>query len=559
MADEYGQRVRSLIDLLGDAVLLVDAAGLVRAANPPARQLLASTDDDLIGRPMVELVSDDAVAAYKSAWEAAWAAGAPGAVPNPNPAPPTDISIVRGDGRTAPVELTLVRVEERPSVRPGLAGDVAVAIVLRSGSGTVRDALLGQLAAAQRSQRFLLDAATVIMDASGFRETLRALAAVAVPSLGDICLIDVVDERGGLTRMAAAHNDPGHGDLIDELRRGYPPDPFGAHPSLRAMRERQVVWSRDLTDEELRRFTRDQRHFDIVRALRMSGYMCVPLLTGGEAFGCLTLVTGPSGRKINADDVALAEQLARQVTQVIAKERRYDAVRAISHTLQASLLPADAPHVDGFDIAVRYVPGTRDAEVGGDFWDVTELPSGELALAIGDVAGHDAVAAATMAQLRSVCRALRPSTQTPADLVDALQRTWDQLGLERVATAVFAKLDRDTGALRIATAGHPPPLLVTSGTATVVELDPTPPLGAAALPALNWAGELPVGGALVFYTDGLVEDRYRDVDDGVRRLVRTAAGAPLTDAADLAERLLTCIPDDDRSDDVALLVVRRTG
>jgi serine/threonine-protein kinase RsbW len=113
--------------------------------------------------------------------------------------------------------------------------------------------------------------------------------------------------------------------------------------------------------------------------------------------------------------------------------------------------------------------------------------------------------------------------------------------------------------LRIATAGHPPPLLVTSGTATVVELDPTPPLGAAALPALNWAGELPVGGALVFYTDGLVEDRYRDVDDGVRRLVRTAVSAPLTDAADLAERLLTCIPDDDRSDDVALLVVRRTG
>jgi serine/threonine-protein kinase RsbW len=540
-----------LIDLLGDAVLLVDAAGLVRAANLPARQLLASIrDDEVIGRAMVELVSDDTVSAFKSAWDAALEHDASPSSSSAAPVP-VPISIVRVDGRTVPAELTLARFEQASS------GDVAVGVVLRSGSGAVRDALLAQLSAAQRAQRFLLDAAAVIRDASGFRESLRAIAAVAVPSLGDICLIDVVDERGQLARMASAHNDPARADLIDELRHGYAPDVFGSHPSVRAIRERQSVWNRNLTEDELRRITRDERHLDIVRALGISGYMCVPMIAGDEVLGCITLVTGPSRRQIGPDEVALAEQLARQVAQVIANERRYDAVRASSHTLQASLLPAEAPRIEGLDIAVRYVPGTRDAEVGGDFWDVVELPSGEVAMAIGDVAGHDAVAAAMMAQLRSVCRALRPSTRTPAGLIDALQGTWVQLGLERVATASFAKLDRRSGRLRIASAGHPPPILVDAGGAAAVDVDPTPPLGASSVPAVNWVGELALGSALVFYTDGLVEDRYRDVDDGVRRLIRTATSAPVTTAAELADRLLTCIPDDDRSDDVALLVVRR--
>ncbi len=537
--------MQNVIELLGEAVLLVDSTGVIRAANASAGRLFVAVPADLIGRPMVELVTDGSVASYKSAWDSARDGNAGAA---------TAIAIVRGDERTTPVELVLARF-----AAPVDEAAFEVAAVLRTGSTTARDALLSQLSAAQREQRFLLDAATVMMDASGFRETLRALAAIAVPSLGDVCLIDVVDERGQLARVAAAHNDPAHADLIDELRRGYPPDASGSHPSVQAMRERHSVWSRDITDSFLRRVTRDQRHLEILRTLKVGSFMAVPLISADEVLGCLSLLSGPSGRKLGPDELALAEQLARQVAQVIAKERRYDAVRAISHTLQASLLPAHAPRIGGLDIAVRYVPGTRDAEVGGDFWDVVELPSGQAAILIGDVTGHDAVAAATMAQLRSVCRALRPNTRSPADLIDALQRTWDQLGLERVATASFAELDPATGALRIASAGHTPPIWVTGDTASVVDVDPAPPLGAPAIPAVNWAGELSVGDALVFYTDGLVEDRYRDVDDGVRRLIRTAMSAPVTDAAELAERLLTCIPDDDRSDDVALLVVRRTA
>ena len=558
MTDEYLHCVQSVIDLLGDAVLLVDPVGLVRAANPAAEQLLVAGGGELVGRPMVELVAEPSLAAYKSAWDDVWVdvwVDAPGKGLRTAPdaaRPATPLSVLRADGRAIQLEVALARIGQR-------VGEFAVAVVLRADSGMARDALLRQLAVAHRSQRFLLDAATAIMAANGYRETLRSLAAVAVPTLGDMCLIDVVDERGGLARVAAAHNDPAHADLVAELRRAYPPDPAGSHPSVQAMRERQSVWGRDVTDDFLRRATRDPRHLEILRTLEITSFMAVPLIAGDEVLGCLSLLCGRSGRTLGPDDVALAEQLARQVAQVIAKQRRYDAVRAVSHTLQASLLPTEAPHIERLDIAVRYVPGTRDAEVGGDFWDVVQLPLGKVAILIGDVTGHDAVAAATMAQLRSVCRALRPSTQSPADLIDALQRTWDQLGLERVATASFADLDPATGVLRIASAGHTAPILVIGETASVVEVDPAPPLGAPASPAANWLGELPVGATLVFYTDGLVEDRYRDVEDGIRRLVSTAVSARVTDAAELADRLLTCIPDDDRSDDVALLVVRRTA
>lgn len=545
--------MQSVIDLLGDAVLLVDSVGVVRAANPPAEQLFAVARGDLVGRSMFELVDEGSVAAYKSAWDDASERGSAGDV--------TPISVLRLDGRPVAIEMALARPDLPPAAGSvdAAGGEFAVAVVLRVGSGMVRDELLRQLAGAHRAQRFLLDAAAVIMDANGYRETLRALAAVAVPTLGDVCLIDIVDERGNLVRVAAAHNDPAHAELIAELRRAYPPDPAGSHPSVQAMRDRQSVWTRDITEEFLRRATRDRRHAEILRTLNVTSFMSVPLIAGDEVLGCLSLLCGRSGRKLGPDDVALGEQLARQVAQLIAKQRRYDAVRAISHTLQSSLLPSEATPIDGLDIAVRYVPGTRDAEVGGDFWDVIAMPSGKAAIVIGDVTGHDAVAAATMAQLRSVCRALRPSTQSPADLIDALQRTWNQLGLERVATASFADLDPVTGALRIASAGHNPPILVVGATASVVDVDPAPPLGAPASPAANWVGEVPVGGTLVFYTDGLVEDRYRDVDDGVRRLVRTAVSAPVGNASELADRLLTCIPDDDRSDDVALLVVRRVG
>lgn len=422
-----------------------------------------------------------------------------------------------------------------------------------------RTALVVQLREAQRSQRFLLDASNVLAHVSGFTETLQALAAVAVPQLGDICLIDVVDAAGRPRRVAAVHADPARQALVDVLRTRYAPVATGTHPSIEAMRVRRSRWSADMSDEFLRSVTRNDEHFRIAKQLGCSSFMTIPLIANDAVLGTVTLLSAGSGRRFGPDDVSLAEELASRVALVIAKERHYDVERNLSHTLQTNLLPTELPTVETLQFAVRYLPGTTDAEVGGDFWDVMVTGSGEVALAIGDVAGHDITAAATMAQLRSACRALRSQANSPDELINLLHTSWDHLGLDRMATALFARLDPTNGKLTIASAGHLPPLIVEPDRAWFPTLDPAAPLGVpgAERPVL-WEGELPVGAGLVLYTDGLVEDRHRDIDEGTGRLIRAAVGAATRTPDVLLDHILTALSGATRADDVALLAVQRT-
>jgi PAS domain-containing protein len=419
-----------------------------------------------------------------------------------------------------------------------------------------RAELLEQLGEAQRAQRFLLDASTVLGRATGFVETLQSLAHMAVPTLADVCLIDTVDEHAGITRVAAVHSDPAL-ERVAQWLVEYPPDPGSDHPAAQAIREGVTNWSPTMTQAQRAAVSADARQLRIIDELGVTGYMSVPFKTGGQTLGVLTFLAGPD-RRYGPDDVALAEDLAARVALVAAKERRHDVERNTSHLLQSSLLPADVPTVRGLDLAVRYLPGTRDAEIGGDFWDVAVLPDGEVALAVGDVAGHDITAAATMAQLRSVCRALRVQACGPAELIQSIQSVWDQLGLDRVATAVFARIDPRTGRLRIASAGHPPPLIVNPSRVWFPEVKAVPPLGAPPAPVQDWEGQLEEQALFVCYTDGLVEDRERDIDEGMRRLVEVARSVPALEPHVLADHILAGVPGEERGDDVAVLVARRS-
>ncbi len=419
-----------------------------------------------------------------------------------------------------------------------------------------RSALMAQLAAAQRAQRFLLDASEALARATGFSETLELLAGVAVPTLGDLCLIDVASERGEVRRVAAEHADPACRPLVQRLR-SWPPHPESDHPSIRAMKTGTSQWAAEMVDGYLVHTTRSPEHLEVVRRLQFSGFMAVPLVARGRTLGAVTLISSRSGRRFGPEDLALAEDLARRVALVIDKERRYDLERRASHALQASLLPSRAPAVAGLQAAVRYLPSTQGADLGGDFWDVAPLPGGEAVFAIGDVAGHDMSAAATMAQLRSACRALLAHVHGPGELIDVLQSSWGQLGLERIATAAFAQLDPRTGKLRLASAGHPAPLILDGGGAWFPPVAPAPPLGAPARPVQVWEGNLAPGAAVILFTDGLVEDRQRDVDEGTRRLAAAARSVPSMEPEVIADHILAGLSGSERADDVALLVVRR--
>ncbi len=436
--------------------------------------------------------------------------------------------------------------------------DLLATVGRQAGQALERVRLYEETARSAERSAFLLDAARLMASAGDVVETAERLAELAVPRLADLCVIDLATERG-LTRPAARHGDPARRELVTELEQQHLPHRGAPHPSVQAMELGRTVWVREVTDRWLAEVTSDPRHLEIARELDLVNMVCVPLVAGGRTLGVVTLCSDRRRGPFTPADVEVAEQLALQVSQVVDKAQRLEMETRTSHTLQGNLLPPAPPPVPGLAAAVRYLPASRGADVGGDFYDVVPLPGGQVALAVGDVVGHDITAAAVMGQLRSVYRAQLSDRPPPSAVIDRLQAGWSLLGLQRMATALFAVLDPATGRLQIASAGHLPPLLVAGGTAQLLDVRPSRMLGAppAAGPAVEWAGVLAPGATLLLYTDGLVESRDADIDRGLAALLDAAERAGTTDPDELCDRLLAGLASGVRADDVALLAITR--
>ncbi|MGY1743408.1 MULTISPECIES: SpoIIE family protein phosphatase [unclassified Blastococcus] len=446
---------------------------------------------------------------------------------------------------------------------PGVPADLAPAdadllrtVGRQAGQALERVWLHEETARQAARSAFLLDAARLMSAAGGVTETVERLVELAVPRLADLCVIDLVTEHG-FARPAARHADPQRQHLADRLREVHLPMAGAPHPTVRAAERMRTVWVRDADDAWMQQVARDERHLAVMRELRTTSLVAVPLVVGGRLLGVLTLSAG-GRRAFTAADVEVAEQLALQVSQVVDKAQRLEMETRTSHTLQANLLPPAPPPVPGLSVAVRYVAASRGADVGGDFYDVVPLATGGgVALAVGDVVGHDITAAAVMGQLRSVHRVLLADRPGPSAVIDRFQAGWSLLGLTRMATALFGSLDPATGRLRLASAGHLSPLVVTAAGAEYLDVRPSRMLGAPPAPAAEWSGVLPVGATLVLFTDGLVESRSADIDEGLAALLRVAAAARAAGPDELCDRLLAELTGEHRADDVALLAIAR--
>jgi serine/threonine-protein kinase RsbW len=456
----------------------------------------------------------------------------------------------------------LITLDEPGAVGATGPADVELLWTLgrQAGQALERARLYEETARQAERSAFLLEAARLLASAADVAETVERLAALAVTGLADVCAIDLATEQGA-DRAVVRHRDPALHHVAEELRQRQVTQRRSAHPAQQALRQRRTVWLPALDEELLREITVDDRHLEITRELELVSMISVPFVVEGRALGVITLAADARRGRFTPADVEVAEQLGLQVGLVIAKAQRYELDVLTSHTLQASLLPPDPPEVAGLRIAVRYLAATHGVEVGGDFYDVVRLPDEQVALAVGDVVGHDITAAATMGQLNSVYRALLVDRPAPSAMIDRLQASWSLLGLQRMATALFATLDPATGQLRIASAGHLAPLLLTAGHAEFLPVTPSRMLGAppAPAPALEWAGVLPVGATLVLFTDGLVESRSADIDEGLAHLLAAVEGAGTSDPDELCDRLLAAMTGAHRADDIALLVLTRTG
>jgi serine phosphatase RsbU (regulator of sigma subunit) len=248
-------------------------------------------------------------------------------------------------------------------------------------------------------------------------------------------------------------------------------------------------------------------------------------------------------------------QLVLAVAGAVEAQRSYDEEHRIAVTLQRSLLPQRLPEVPGVSLAVRYVPASRQAEVGGDFYEATLIDC-RLLIAIGDVAGHSLHAATVMAELRHAVRAYAVDGHPPGAVLERANRLLGLLLPGEAATICLLTLDPANGRVRLANAGHLPPLLIVEGKAELIN-HRGPLLGIRADRPDDLDFTLPPGATLILYTDGLIERRDIDIDKRLATLVE-AAGAVDGDLDRFCGRLLE-LAGPAVDDDIAVVAVRRTG
>ncbi|MGC5290277.1 SpoIIE family protein phosphatase [Micromonospora sp. DT231] len=276
--------------------------------------------------------------------------------------------------------------------------------------------------------------------------------------------------------------------------------------------------------------------------------------TAGEPLGELR-VWRPAGDGAQADEAALT-QLARLVGVRLENAQLYEAEHRIATTLQHSLLPRSLPQLPGAVVASRYLPGTADVEVGGDWYDAINVEDDDLVLVIGDVVGKGVQAAAAMGQLRNALRAYLLEGYGPGESLTRLNRLVDSTEGRSFATVVCLLFNPRTGRLRYASAGHPSPLLVRAGEVSFLhDRALGPPVGA--IPGATYEaveGELAPGDRLVLYTDGLIEDRQLGIDAALAQLCVDAA-TPSEHVADLIDAVVARVDGRPRRDDVAVLAL----
>ncbi|MFF5446283.1 SpoIIE family protein phosphatase [Streptomyces sp. NPDC012888] len=291
----------------------------------------------------------------------------------------------------------------------------------------------------------------------------------------------------------------------------------------------------------------------------------LPLTASGRQVGSLVL-SYDRPRSFPPAERAMLTSLAGLIAQALDRARLYDVKHTLARTLQTGLLPRVLPSVPGLGVAARYLPAGHGMDIGGDFYDLIRPAPGTAVAVIGDVQGHNTTAAALMGQVRTAVHAHATAGASPGDILARTNRLLADLDPGLFTSCLIAELDLERGLVRIASAGHPPPLLHRpGGRAEVLRVPPGLLLGIEPdvdYPTTELA--LPPGAVLALYTDGLVEDPGMDIDESTAELARylagTGSGAGAGGLDGLADGIIRHARDATaHTDDMALLLLRAAG
>ncbi|MEV8566178.1 SpoIIE family protein phosphatase [Streptomyces sp. NPDC051322] len=538
----------AVLHAVREGVLIVGGEGRLLLANDEARRLLGLSAD-VEGRSVTELGLDPVATALLVSGRAA-----------------TD--------EVHPIGDRLLAVNQRPTDQDGgPPGSVA----------TLRDttdlrALTGRADVARGRLKLLYDAGAEIGTTLDVVRTCEELADFAATRLADFVTVDLAEAvlrgeeptatgaGGTMRRMAFSgpREDTGLYPLGSVIRF-LPITPMGA-----GLRRGEAVLQADLGALS------DWQQQNPVRARQLlecgiHSMIAVPLRARGVVLGVAMFWRSQQPAPFEDEDLSLAEELVARAAVSIDNARRYTREHTMAVTLQRSLLPRGLPEQNAIDAAYRYLPAQAGlgglGGVGGDWFDIIPLPGARVALVVGDVVGHGLHAAATMGRLRTAVHNFSTLDLPPDELLWHLDELVAGIDQEEAldgadagvtgATCLYAIYDPVSGRCTMARAGHLQPVIVhQDGSAAFADVAGGPPLGLGGLPFETTEVQLPENSRLVLYTDGLVEDRHRDIDEGLGLLRRTLADLADRTPEETCEAVLRVLVPERARDDIALLVGR---
>ncbi|MFI1365393.1 SpoIIE family protein phosphatase [Streptomyces griseochromogenes] len=443
---------------------------------------------------------------------------------------------------------------------------------------TARRAAAREAAAARRNLALLNEAGSRIGNSLDLETTARELLDVVVPGFCDLATVDLYQ---GL--LAGDETPPGLADGSAELRRvafasAVSDAPFSGSDEAVAVGAVHHFPFNSPCADALR--TARPQHVPAEDGGLVQSTLAVPMVAHDTVVGLAQFARTKGSEPFGDRDRDLAVELAARAAVCIDNARLYRREHERALILQRSLLPPGDPEASGLDIACRYLPGNAATEVGGDWFDVIELPGHRTALVVGDVMGRGLRAAVAMGELRTAVRTLALLDLEPAEVLSALDEIARGLGtpggvqqatraarqprdadLSEVylATCVYAVYDSVTRRCTFANAGHLPPVLVEPGEAALMlDVPPGMPLGVGGEPFEEVEVELPEGALLALYTDGLVESRDHPLDEGLQAFVG-ALTDPSRPLEDVCDHVLNTLDTHHGEDDIALLMARVQG
>ncbi|MGW4538315.1 SpoIIE family protein phosphatase [Streptomyces chartreusis] len=523
-----------------EGVLIVAPDGRLMLANDEARRLL-ELPPDVEGRLVPELPGLD---------------------------PDTKELLVSGREATDEVHLSgerLLAINQRPTDRDG--GPKGTVVTLRD--STELQAVTGRAEVARERLRLLYDAGLRVGTTLDVLRTADELARVPIPRFADFVTVDLAD--------AVLHGEepaPTAADMrraaVCGIRDDHPLSEQGrlfayqpATPQARGYGSGRSQLVSNLPSATSWRVQDPERAKAIID-YGIHSLITAPIQARGVVLGMANFWRGHHHDSFDEEDLSLAEELVARAAISIDNARRYTREHAMAVTLQRSLLPQAMPEQNALDIAYRYLPA--QSGVGGDWFDVIPLPGSRVALAVGDVVGHGLHAAATMGRLRTAVHNFSALDLPPDELlghlddlvgrIDQNEATASASGVVG-ATCLYGIYDPVTRRYVMARAGHLAPALVRpDGTVTFPDVPAGPPLGVGGMPFQTAELCLEEGTQLVLYTDGLIEDRRRDLDVGMELLRDALTGHPQRPPEETCKDVLDSLLPERPKDDVALLVAR---